>query len=107
MRQLVTADSTQLDAILGDTYPIWGEGLSPSSYRSWNRAQMATRWGQGHLRRVALAQEETVVASAKRYDFVAQVGATEVPVIGIGAVFTPTAHRNRGYARELMQLMME
>ena len=60
MRALVAADSSQIDAILTDTYPIWGEGLSPSSYRSGNRGQTATKWGQSHLRRVALVEGGTV-----------------------------------------------
>ena len=107
MRQLATADSTQLEAILDETYPIWGEGLSRSAYGAWNRAQMATRWGRANLRRVVLTDEGTVVASAKRYDFDAVVGAESASVVGIGAVFTPPAMRNRGYARALMETMVD
>ena len=106
MRQLAQADPAQLDAILEDTYPIWGEGLSSSGYRSWNRGQMATRWGQKHLQRVVLTEGGTVLASAKRYDFEAVVGTETAVVMGIGAVFTSPAQRNRGYARALMETMV-
>ena len=106
MRQLDPADSTQLDAILDDTYPIWGEGLSRHAYGSWNRAQMATVWGRGHIRRVVLTDAGAVLASAKRYDFDAEVGGETVTVVGIGAVFTAPSQRNRGYARTLVETMV-
>ena len=106
MRQLVPADSTQLDTILDDTYPIWGEGLSQTAYRSWNRSQMATSWGQKHLRRVVLTEGGSVLASAKRYDFEVQVGPDAVTAVGIGAVFTSPSQRTHGYARALMETMV-
>ena len=105
--QFAPADSTQLDAILEETYPIWGEGLSLSAYRSWNRGQMATRWGRNHLRRLVLTDAGAVLASAKRYDFEARVGSEIVAVVGIGAVFTPEALRGRGHARVLIDLMIQ
>lgn len=106
MRQLAPADPAQLDAILEDTYPIWGEGLSPSGYRAWNRGQMATRWGRKHLQRVVLSEGGAVLASAKRYDFEAVVGTETAVVMGIGAVFTAPAQRNQGYARALVETMV-
>lgn len=104
--KVLSANSTQLDTILEETYPIWGEGLSLSAYRAWNRGQMSTRWGQSHLHRVALTDGGDVLASAKRYDFEAQAGADVVSVVGIGAVFTPEALRGRGHARALIDLMI-
>ena len=126
--QIAAADSVQLDGILEQTYPIWGEGLSLSAYRSWNRGQMATRWGRNHLHRIALIDGGDVLASAKRYDFEAQVALSGdrlresvsqrgsvsqsgsqselVPVMGIGAVFTPEPLRGRGHARALIDLMI-
>jgi ribosomal protein S18 acetylase RimI-like enzyme len=104
--QIAPADSAQLDGILDETYPIWGEGLSLSAYRSWNRGQMATRWGRNHLRRLVLTDSGAVLASAKRYDFEALVGSEIVAVMGIGAVFTPEALRGRGHARALVDLMI-
>jgi hypothetical protein len=54
-----------------------------------------------------LVDNGTVLASAKRYDFQARIGPSETPVAGIGAVFTPVAQRNRGYARALVERVLE
>jgi ribosomal protein S18 acetylase RimI-like enzyme len=104
---LIVADRTLLEQILDGTYPIWGEGLTRESYSAWNRGQMATGWGRSNLRRVALFDDGTLLASAKRYDFEARVGAGRVLVLGIGAVFTPVDQRGRGHARRLIELMVE
>ena len=107
MTRLLPADPAQLDGILRDTYSIWGEGLSLDAYGAWNRAQMATRWGRNHLHRLALVDDAGVVlASAKRYDLQAVIGGHAVPVVGIGAVFTPPALRGHGHARQLADLML-
>ena len=103
---LITATGERLEAILDETYPIWGEGLTRAAYGQWNRGQMATPWGRDHLRRVALTDGDTVLASAKRYDFEARVGGEAVPVLGIGAVFTPDHQRRRGHARALIDAML-
>jgi hypothetical protein len=68
---------------------------------------MSTEWGRANLRRLALVDGETLLASAKRYDFRAQVGGTSVAVLGIGAVFTPLGQRGRGHARQLIDRMLE
>jgi predicted N-acetyltransferase YhbS len=103
---LLTASGDRLEAILDDTYPVWGEGLSRQAYGQWNRGQVATAWGRDHLRRVALMDGSTILASAKRYDFEARAGGEVVPVLGIGAVFTPASQRRRGHARALIDAMV-
>ncbi len=107
MTRLLQADPARLEEILNLTYPIWGEQLSRSAYGAWNRAQMATEWGRLNLRRLALVDGETLLASAKRYDLQAVMGGVTVPVLGIGAVFTPPALRGRGHARALIDLMID
>ena len=107
MTQLSVADGPRLEAILDGTYPIWGEGLTREAYSAWNRAQMRTAWGRGHLRRVELRDGEASLSSAKRYDFRARVGGETVGVLGIGAVFTPVDRRGQGHARRLIDLMIE
>ena len=99
-------NAPQLEAILDDTYPIWGEGLSRQGYGAWNRGQMATDWGRDHLERVALMDGDRVLASAKRYRFDAQIHTQPARIVGIGAVFTPPALRGRGAARQLVEEML-
>jgi predicted N-acetyltransferase YhbS len=103
---VTTVDGVALEAILDDTYPIWGEGLSRRSYGAWNRAQMATDWGRHSLRRVALMDGNRVLASAKRYVFDARIAGAPARVLGLGAVFTPPALRGRGAARHLIEELM-
>jgi hypothetical protein len=98
-------DAEQQEAILDGTYPIWGEGLARDAYSRWNRAQLQTAWGSGHLTRVALMEGDDVVASAKRYDLDARLGGRSVTVLGIGAIFTPERHRRRGHAATLVDLL--
>lgn len=107
MTRLLQADAARLEEILDGTYAVWGEGLSRSSYSAWNRAQMATDWGRANLRRVALVSGETLLASAKRYDFRGRVAGATVAILGIGAVFTPVNQRGQGYARQLIHRMLE
>jgi hypothetical protein len=68
---------------------------------------MATIWGQKHLRRLVLINGDTVLASAKRYDFHAIVAGRPALVLGIGAVFTPAAERGCGHARTLIDMMID
>jgi GNAT superfamily N-acetyltransferase len=104
---LLPADAARLEEILDGTYPVWGEGLSRHAYGAWNRGQMATDWGRKHLSRVALIDGDTLLASAKRYDFHAVVGGRRVPVLGIGAVFTPESRRGQGHAQALLNAMID
>ncbi len=91
-----------LDRILDETYSIWGEGLTRHAYGRWNEAQMATPWGRRHLRRAALLDDGIPVVSAKTYALEARIEDRVVPVLGIGAVFTPPEHRRRGLAGALI-----
>jgi predicted N-acetyltransferase YhbS len=105
MPPLVTADSRLTERILDGTHAIWSEGLERSDYSRWQEAQLHTAWGRRHLRRLALLDGDDLLASAKRYDLTARIGGDPLPVLGIGAVFTPPHHRGRGHARRLIEAM--
>ena len=105
MPRLVTADAQLIERILDGTHALWSEGLSRSDYSRWQKAQMGSAWGQGHLRRVALVEDDELLASAKGYDLIADTGGGRLSVLGIGAVFTPPEHRGRGHARHLIEAL--
>jgi GNAT superfamily N-acetyltransferase len=106
--RLVIADGALLDRILDFTYQIWSEGLTPAGYKGWNAAQLRTPWGQEHLHRFALVDEQDrLLASAKRYRFDARLDEREVRMAGIGAVFTPPDLRGRGFASEIVEQVVE
>jgi len=103
---LIDADQALIDRVMDDTFVIWSEGLDREAYRRWDVAQRSTPWGRANLSRVVLCDGDRVLASAKRYRFVARVAGEPVPVVGVGAVFTPTALRGHGHARELMDRLL-
>jgi GNAT superfamily N-acetyltransferase len=104
---ILTVADPFLDQILGATYDIWHEGLDRAAYRRWYAAQLATPWGRSHMSRWALVDGGEVAASAKVYRFDATLDGRAIRVAGFGAVFTQPAHRGRGYARELIERLLE
>ena len=101
---IVPAEGPLLEEILDHTFPIWNEGLSRSAYGQWNQAQLRTPWGGQHLKRFALLDDRGgVLATAKQYRFDARIGGREGWMCGIGAVFTPPAHRGKGHASSLVE----
>ncbi len=106
-RAVVRAEGAILDEILSATYDIWHEGLSRTAYARYYAAQKATAWGRVHLDRLALVENDAVLASLKVYRFDATLDARPVRVAGLGAVFTQPAHRRRGAARELIDRVLE
>jgi predicted N-acetyltransferase YhbS len=104
---LVAAEGAILDEILAATFDIWHEGLSRRAYARYYSAQRATPWGRAHLRRWALVDGAMVLSSAKLYQFSAVLDGRPIRVIGLGAVFTPPAHRGHGYARMLIDRLLQ
>jgi GNAT superfamily N-acetyltransferase len=106
--KVVVASGGLLEQILDQTFPVWGEGLTREGYGRYNRAQLSTTWGAASLRRLALVNGEgRPLASAKRYDLLTRLDGEPVKTLGLGAVFTPEAHRGHGYAGELLRQMMD
>jgi predicted N-acetyltransferase YhbS len=105
--QVRPATGALLDRILDSSHSLWGEGLSRRAYAQYNAAQQATRWGRTHLERVALVSGGDVLSSAKRYSIDLAIDGGELRTLGIGAVFTPPGKRGRGYARALIDMLVE
>ena len=103
---IIVADPAAHEAVLDQTYPQWGEGLTRHAYGAWNRAQMNTPWGRAHLERVTLVDEGRILSSAKRYQFEAVIGGVAGRVLGLGAVFTPPDVRGQGHAGRLIREML-
>ena len=104
---LVPAEGPILDEILAATYDIWHEGLSHRAYERYYSGQRATPWGRSHLRRWALVDAGTVLASAKIYQFNSVLDGRSIRVVGLGAVFTQPGHRGRGHARAVVERALE
>lgn len=100
-------ESALHDQALDQTYSLWNDGLTRERYGQYNRAQFSTPWGAARLRRVGLVEGGRLLASAKRYSLHARLDGRLVPVLGIGAVFTPPDLRGRGLARRLLDALLE
>jgi GNAT superfamily N-acetyltransferase len=104
---IVRATGAVLEDLFDQTYPLWGDGLSRKAYAQWNNAQERTVWGRGHLQRLALVDGDRVLATAKRYDLLVTLDGRPVPTVGVGAVFTPPALRGQGYARAMIEALLD
>ncbi len=102
--RLVLADEALRDRIQDATFPIWNEGLTRPAYGQWNAAQMRTSWGREHLHRLALLDESgRWVSSLKRYRLTARLDGAEIPLVGVGAVFTPPELRGHAHAARMIE----
>lgn len=107
MALFVPAEGPILDQILDETYDVWHEGLTRRAYAQFYKAQCATPWGRTHLERHALVEGGEVLASGKLYAFDATLEGRAIRVAGLGAIFTHSAHRGRGAARDLVERLLE
>jgi predicted N-acetyltransferase YhbS len=106
--RLVEADLALRGRIQDTTFPIWNEGLTRAAFSRWNEAQMRTPWGRDRLHRVALVGSDgAVLASMKRYRFTVRYDGETLPMVGIGALFTPPERRRRGHAEALVERVIE
>jgi GNAT superfamily N-acetyltransferase len=103
MLRFVRAEDGLHDRILDETHALWNDGLSRQEYGRYNRAQLNTDWGRGHLSRMALLAGDELLSTAKRYDLEVWLDGRRVRTVGIGAVFTPERHRGQGHARRLIE----
>jgi predicted N-acetyltransferase YhbS len=104
---LVAADGALHEHILDQTHAVWSDGLDRARYGQYNKAQLATRWGARHLKRLALLEADQVLASAKRYDLTATLDGRVVAVAGIGAVFTPPELRGHGFGQQIVNSILD
>ena len=105
--QVILAEGALLDQTLDHTFELWHEGLSREAYGRWNTTQLRTPWGRDHLHRFALvADDGTLLATAKRYRYDVRVHGRDGFMCGIGAVFTPPSQRGRGYASDLIERIL-
>ena len=105
---LVVAAGPLLDHIFDHTFPVWNEGLTRAAYGQWNKAQLRTPWGSRNLHRFALlADDGSLLASAKRYRIDVSLDGRDGWMAGIGAVFTPESRRGQGHATRLIEMLIE
>jgi GNAT superfamily N-acetyltransferase len=88
--------------VLPHTAPLWAGKRDVKTYITDNLEIARSRFGKRHFRTIGLFDGRTLVSSFKRYDRILEHAGSRLRGFGIGAVFTPSALRGRGYATAML-----
>jgi GNAT superfamily N-acetyltransferase len=106
--RLADARSDHIDAILRESYALWGAGLGYDAYRAFWNDISDTPWAKRHLRYcVWLDDDGSLLSSLKLYRPRMRLLGTVGGVAGIGAVFTPQSRRCCGHASALIRAVLD
>jgi GNAT superfamily N-acetyltransferase len=104
---VVSAEGTMLDRVLDTACRTSVGVLSRRAYGTFHAARMKTPWGSRHQQRFALVEGDEILAGAERYDLSGVFDGRAVRVCAIGSVFTEPSQRGRGYARRLVEALLD
>ena len=93
--------------VLPKSASLWAGNRDPDVYVAELLAIAQSGWGRRRFRTVGLRDDGALVASCKRYARVFRCGERKYTGAGIGAVFTPTELRGRGYATALLGAFLD
>jgi len=88
--------------VLPQTAAIWAGRRDFRTYLAHAFEIARSRYGRRYYRTFGLYDEKRLVASFKRYERAAYLGASRLRAYGVGAVFTPPEYRGRGYASAML-----
>jgi predicted N-acetyltransferase YhbS len=100
LREIDSGDYIRL--VLPQTAKLWAGRRDFRTYVEHALEVAQSRYGRRHYRTEGLYDEQTLVASFKRYERVARLDDSRLRGYGIGAVFTPPDYRGRGYASVML-----
>jgi predicted N-acetyltransferase YhbS len=102
---IATADYAR--DVLPHSSAIWSNGRSFDEYVEDFVAVAAGAYGKRHFRTLGLRLDGSIVVSCKRYERELRCGDRMMRAAGIGALFTPTALRGRGYASAMIGALLD
>lgn len=116
--RLTTLSFPAVLKILKETHRIWSGGLTFYAYLDYLERQTSSPWGRRNLSMRALQMPgatglaEGIVTSCKTYNLTLRARSLagqprHLNFVGLGAIYTPEAHRGKGYARTLLDLLKE
>ncbi len=89
------------------SHALWGAGLSESAYRGMWLELAALPWARKRFRLLVWTDDgRRVLSSVKVYRPRVRIGSSRGDACGIGAVFTPIAHRGNGHARAMLERVL-
>jgi len=105
---VAVAEPKHVARIYGESFSLWGGGLTYDGYVGLWEDLAATPWGRQHMQFLVLLDEhDAVLSSLKRYRTRFRLGERLVPGTVIGALFTPVRRRRRGHARALLEAALD
>ncbi|HXN55242.1 MAG TPA: GNAT family N-acetyltransferase [Myxococcales bacterium] len=106
LRELTPEERTQYFRGVQD---IWGGGLAQDKFVAFQRRLAAAPEAKGRYRMFGLFPrgDGTLLSGMKAYEFEGSFRGAPLRILGIGAVFTPSRLRKRGYAARMLHLAME
>jgi GNAT superfamily N-acetyltransferase len=108
MPELRQATEAEITAICRESHKIWGAGLTFPAYRSMWAHLMEAPWARKHLDYVVWSTDgRGPLSSVKLYRLDIRCNAAVARATGVGAVFTPEAHRGRGYAGAMLNALAD
>lgn len=105
---LVALDAqTYAREVLPLTAEVWAGKRDFERYVSQNLEIARSGYGRRHFRTMGLSDGSTLLSSFKRYERAIHMNAQRLRAFGIGAVYTPSALRGRGYASAMIAMAMD
>lgn len=105
--ELELADLDDVRIAVSQHHGTWGAGLTKDLYYDFNGWHFQHPWGRRYYRCFVLRKDSRIVSSCKIYSLEFQSHSRRYRVAGIGGVFTPEYARGKGYASQMMQLVVK
>ncbi len=109
-KRLEQADWCDIQRILKETFDIWSPGLSREKYINFIWRQMQHPWSKRNYSYLILRDGKgspTPAASLKYYRLRISSKGISYPFIGLGAIYTRKDLRGRGFATDLIKLVLD
>ena len=108
MPRLAVADTDQINAIYRESFSLWGAGLSFDDYLAFWNDLGATAWAKNSLSYLVWTDDDAaVLSSLKLYRPRLTLFGETGTAAGVGAVFTPHAHRRKGHATAMLKALVD
>jgi GNAT superfamily N-acetyltransferase len=98
----IVAPEAYARLVLPQTAALWAGKRDLKAYITDNLEIARSRFGRRHYRTIGFFEGRALVSSFKQYERMLQHDGRRLRGFGIGAVFTPTALRGRGYATAML-----
>ena len=106
LRYLSELGPTEIRTHVEQTHSLWGDGLTLDD-RHGKLVRRMVEAGPARFSMAGLVDDRgQLVASLKRYTYSLGIRGTQLPAVGLGAIFTPTEQRRQGLAARLIERVL-